>query len=477
MSAPLRILQISTKVTGGGAERVATDLHLGLLERGHEAWLAVGGLNGDITNARQVPIAPPPGAESRVREQLIDALEPVARRSASVRRLQRVIGHPGAVRRRVDRWRGREALEYPGTRAILGMLPTPPDVVHCHNLHGGYFDLRYLPQLASATPLMITLHDEWLMTGHCAYTLGCERWRTGCGDCPDLTIYPAVSRDATAVNRRLKRSVYGKTRFHVSAPSSWLLERAKVSILADGAADFRVIRNGVNRATFNASGRSGARQRLGIPDDAHVLLFAANLTRSNTFKDHETVIAAAQGVGERGHDRRLIMISLGEAGPMVRNDNSELWQLGYEVDPAHVADHYRAADIYLHAANADNAPMTIAEALSCGTPVVATAIGGIPEMIHSLGGIPGAWNGANVPATLATGVLVPPADPEAMAAAASALLTDPAVLGQLSRNALQDSGARFDLDRQLDETVAWYRDAIDDQRQRAQTRGLDFHDG
>ena len=49
-------------------------------------------------------------------------------------------------------------------------------------------------------PVALTLHDEWLLTGHCAYTLGCERWRIGCGRCPDLTIYPAIRRDSTAEN-------------------------------------------------------------------------------------------------------------------------------------------------------------------------------------------------------------------------------------------------------------------------------------
>ena len=53
------------------------------------------------------------------------------------------------------------------------------DVLHLHNLHGGYFDLRHLPRLSPRLPVVVTLHDTWLTSGHCAYTLECERWRDG----------------------------------------------------------------------------------------------------------------------------------------------------------------------------------------------------------------------------------------------------------------------------------------------------------
>lgn len=416
-----------------------------------------------------MPVARATGVQGVVRKAVARGLSPLSPRSKKALRAQLVLERPGAVIRRWDRWRGREAFEFPGTASLLDAVPWPPDVVHCHNLHGDYFDLRYLSQLSQAAPLTLTLHDEWLYTGHCAYTLGCDRWRQGCGECPDLTLYPAVRRDATASNRARKQAIYRESSFYVGAPSRWLLERARASILADGAADFRVIPNGVDRSVFSDTGRREARRRLGVEDDARVLLFAANRARSNPFKDQETVMAAALRVGQALTDGRVILISLGEAGPNEQTGNSEIWHLGYEADPERVADHYRAADLYLHGAHADNAPMTILEALSCGTPVVATAVGGIPEQVHSLAGVPGAWEGAEVVTDRATGALVPEADPEAMAAAAATLLADRALLGKLSRNAVADVEARFTIEHQIEATLAWYRDARDDRASRAAT--------
>ncbi len=76
------------------------------------------------------------------------------------------------------------------------VLDTPAQIVQCHNLHGGYFDLRALQWLSARVPTLLTLHDMWTLTGHCAHALGCDRWRTGCGRCPDLKLDPAIRADA-----------------------------------------------------------------------------------------------------------------------------------------------------------------------------------------------------------------------------------------------------------------------------------------
>ncbi len=170
-------------------------------------------------------------------------------------RLRRALDSVRTPAELLHRWQGREHFDYPGSTRLLDMPPTPPDLVHGHNLHGGYFDLRTLATLSRKVPVALTLHDEWLLTGHCAYTLGCDRWRTGCGSCPDLTIYPAIRRDATAANWAAKRRIYADSRLAISAPSRWLLDRASASSLAEGATSMRVIPNGVDTSRFKPGDR------------------------------------------------------------------------------------------------------------------------------------------------------------------------------------------------------------------------------
>ena len=127
---------------------------------------------------------------------------------------------------------------------------------------------------------------------------------------------------------------------------------------------------------------------------------------------------------------------------------------------AEVAAFYQAADLYLHAAKAENLATTILEALATGLPVVATAVGGIPEEVHSLAGAPGAWTGEDHPLDQATGVLVGPGDAAGMGEAVAHLLGDVPTRAALAANAAEDARARFDVDRQIDATITWYREII-----------------
>jgi len=64
--------------------------------------------------------------------------------------------------------------------------------------------------------------------------------------------------------------------------------------------------------------------------------------------------------------------------------------------------------------------------------------------------------------TEATGVLVDQGVAEGMAAAATTILADPGLRAALSANAARDAAGRFDLQRQLDDTIDWYREIIAD---------------
>ena len=293
------------------------------------------------------------------------------------------------------------------------------------------------------------------------------RWAASAGGpaaaiCPDLTIYPAIRRDATADNFRVKQETYAGSRLYFSAHSAWLLDRARQSMLGAGAVDYRLLPTGVDLSTFRPGDQRAARAELGLPGEQPILLFAANRARTSGFKDSATALETVRRMARAAPDNPYLLVALGEDGPAEAIDSSELRWLPYERDLHRLAMYYQAADVFLHAANADNFPTTILQALACGLPVVATAVGGIPEQVRSLAGAPGAWDGAGHPRGEATGVLVPPRDPAAMAEAATALMTDPALRNELARNAAADAHARFDPDRQLDATIEWYRDVVAD---------------
>ncbi len=441
----MRILQVSTTDRVGGAAGVCWELHAAWKARGHESWIATAVKASDDPD--------------------VFLLSPEGARSGSARRLGREsgLGPLARLRRRIGLALGHEDFAFPATAGLLDLPPRRPDLLHGHNLHGGYFDLRALPGLSARLPVALTLHDSWLLGGHCAHPLGCGRWETGCGDCPDLAIYPPVRRDATAANFRRKKALFAKSRLHVATPCAWLMDRVGRSMLAPAAASARVIPCGVSPELFRPGDKALARHRLGLPREAVVLLFSSFMVRNNPFRDFELLRGALMGLTRSWCGAPLVLVALGGEGETERHGRAEIRFLPFTDDRGLVAELNRAADLYLHAAKMDTFPTAVLEALASGTPVAATAAGGIPEQVRSLDTGRGGPHDTAGP-DRATGILTPVGDLEAFRRGLSLLAGDATLLARLGENARRDALERFTLERQADAYEAWFREILDTTR-------------
>jgi glycosyltransferase involved in cell wall biosynthesis len=422
-----KVLIVNTADRGGGAEVTAMSLLDGFQALGTETWLAVGAKLTD--HPRVVPFHSSPDVDYRPHATVTARLAL-------------------AARRRAHRWLGLEDFDHPYSRYALDLVGSRPDVLLCNNLHGGYFDLRALAWLSQRVPVILRLGDSWLFTGHCACPLGCSRWETGCGSCPDLSIPPAIARDATWINWRRKQRIFAASRLCVVTPSRWLEERARRSMLAPAVEHWAVVPNGVDLEYFNPGTQDEARRALGIGRDRRVMLFVATSGRDNPYKDFATIRAAMQRIARSGAHTPLELFVVGKAGPdELLTEGVRIRHFPYCASRRKLANLYRAADLYLHAAAEEAFCRTAAEALACGTPVVAAATGGIAEVVdHDH-----------------TGLLVRPGRDAELAASVRVLLLDEVRRRGMGLAGVEAARTRFD-EREIvaalhahcaDATVRW----------------------
>ena len=444
MRDELRILQVNYADTGGGAEGSSYNLFKEYARRGVDSWLAVGHKTRADDRILQIP--------NQLHRPVWNRLCRTAQarlKSEKYDRTARLIGMLAWLaepKRYADRNLGIDDHNHPGTWKLPSLPPRRPTVLHCHNLHGGYFDLRALPWLSRQLPVILNLRDAWLLSGHCAHSLGCDRWRYGCGKCPDLTIVPAIPRDATAHNWKVKKEIYDRSLLYVTAPSQWMIDQQRRSMLQ--GVQSVVIPNAIDTSIFAPGSRAEARRNLNIQSDEQVILITAH----NYFKDLQTMEAAVARI-QPSQAGRVVCYCLGPRAPERRLGAAVIRYVGFEPDPVRLAMYYSASDVYFHASFGESFCKTVVEAMACGTPVVAGAVGGIPELItHGV-----------------TGFLATPKEPAEMAQYIERLLRDEALRREIGANASAYARSRFKLSMQGDRFLEWYAEIMEDWNVRRQS--------
>jgi len=256
------------------------------------------------------------------------------------------------------------------------------DVINLHNLHWDEknFSLNILPILSKKVPLVWTLHDMWAFTGHCIYSLDCDRWKIGCGKCPDLTSYIPLKIDTTAWLYKIKQQIYQNSQITIVAPSKWLVNLAKQSPLFK---DFPVehIPYGIDQTIYYPLDKKQVRQVLNIDTDAPTIIFVAS-SLNDTRKGGIYLEQALEKIQHQFKDLQILL--LGHGRVCHNNTHLKIIELGYIQSPRIMPLLYSAADLMICPTIADNLPNTVLESLACGTPVVGFNIGGVPDMVEHL---------------------------------------------------------------------------------------------
>ncbi|MBD2096309.1 glycosyltransferase family 4 protein [Trichocoleus sp. FACHB-591] len=253
------------------------------------------------------------------------------------------------------------------------------DIINFHNLHGDYFNYLALPKLTKHKFAVLTLHDMWSFTGRCVYSYNCDRWKIGCGQCPDLSIMPEVKTDSSRLEWWLKNWIYGVSNLVIVSPSKWLAEQISSSMLARFPIHY--IPHGIDIETYQPLDPIQCRTVLGIPLDKKVLMLGAQ-NLQDPRKGTKLLLESLQNLPAQVK-ATTVLLTLGDGGETISSlVDIPTFNLGYISGDRIKAVAYSAADIFVFPSQADIFGLVLQESMACGTPLVSFKVGGIPDLVR-----------------------------------------------------------------------------------------------
>jgi len=248
------------------------------------------------------------------------------------------------------------------------------DIIHIHWSNHGLIDLNDLNKWGK--PIVWTLRDMWLFTGGCHYSLSCNKFLTKCYQCHILNSKSKFDLSTYCFNR--KKNILRNTNINLVAISTWIQKKANESLILNGEKT-KLIFSGIRTDVFSPILQSKARSELGIPVNSKVILIGcASLT--DEYKGAHFIKKTLDLL-----DDDIFLVSFGNAnGFEIHNNKFKLLNLGYISDDLLLSKIYSCANVFFAPSINEAFGKTIAEAQSCGIPVLCFSDTGPADIIEHL---------------------------------------------------------------------------------------------
>jgi glycosyltransferase involved in cell wall biosynthesis len=424
----MKIIQLNTYDIDGGAARAAYRLHRGLIEIGQKSRL--------LTTSK------------RSRDETVSLLSPQPRTGESDSDYLSLIQKHYISANRTPLSNTLFSLPYPGLDLTQLQDILAADIINLHWIAHFQSPVTLKKLLDLGKPVVWTLHDMWAFTGGCHYASGCNQYQEDCTNCPQLAqdhyhLASAILKD------KLDRLTHAN--LTIVTPSQWLAELARNSRL------FRhhrveVIPYSLETDIFVPLVKATAKQRLGIAPDTMTLLAGAG-DGNERRKGFSELLQALEICGEDDRWRdivktgRVTLLCFGVPNERLHSLDLPVVFLGRITSDEKLSEIYSAADLFILPSLEDNLPNTLLESMSCGTPVIAFPVGGIPDIVE---------NGV-------TGRILSTINPKEMAQAIIECAGDQALCWQMGEKSRQVMESHHALPVQAKHYLDLYRDLLENQ--------------
>lgn len=270
-------------------------------------------------------------------------------------------------------------------RLIREIRKERPDIIHLHNLHGYYLHVpllfRYLQEEFEGD-IYWTFHDCWPFTGHCPYftMTGCERWKSGCGHCPNKMKYPiSFFLDASAKNYEAKKKMFtGIEDLTILTPSRWVKGLVGNSFLKEKQA--YVTPNGIDLNVFAYQPDQEVLKKYRIPENKKILLGVANIWDER--KGLQDFIRLS---GHLSDEYRIVLVGLSKK--QIKNLPEGICGITRTDNQKELAAIYSSAEIFINPSREETFSLVTVEAFACGTPVIVLDTSAVKELVCEKNGL------------------------------------------------------------------------------------------
>lgn len=251
-----------------------------------------------------------------------------------------------------------------------------PDLIHLHNVHTGYINIRIFFDFLKDynKPIVWTIHDCWSFTGHCSYysNLKCDKWKTECRECPSKNEFPKkLFFDRSNTQYKIKKSLFTNLEnVQLITPSTWLAKEVSISFL--NKFPVKSIPNGINCNLYKYT-NSNFKIQHAIENKKILLGVAANWSERkglHIFEELANIISD-----------EYIIVLIGLNNKQKNKVTDKILKIDRTNSIKELVEIYSSAFIYINASVQETMGMTTVEAMACGTPTIVFNATAVPEVV------------------------------------------------------------------------------------------------